>query len=767
MTPRKYTAEKKEKVIFAADKTPAASRMLTIQVTNELSIRYELIYVTSDEQMPTLTAWAEKQKAMGVDIETDGLEQRGGHIATIQIGNPFGDNPRAYVIDARSVSPQALEPLFQVFRSKNCIKYGQNLKFECKWLQEHYGVHMRNLRDTQLNELVLRAGLFDSKNNYAASGERAAYKWCSMGELGLRYLGISLDKDHDLRTSFYHTPPGRHTERQLAYAAGDVIYPFYIWKYQKIVAEQRKLLGILKVEWNLIPILANAENRGIGIDTASWRALWQESVKLSAQTVRALDDLFRPITLQQDLFDGILGTNARPIYPKKNEPLNYSSSEHKLWAIKAYCESIGWKQEIVIAPARALELKKEYGEEWLEYNKSQGRKVEVGNVPERLVPEDKFCILLDTDKKTLLLRMLRGQLPSNIVRLLTDYSKYEKRATAFGIQFLKKYVDEDGRLRTEIHQCVTNTGRMSTTPNTQNWPADKRYRACAVPAKGYKYVIADYSQIEPRISAQVSNDPTYIAAFALADDIYLSVAENMFGFRPDKKTPEGALLRQIAKIIVLALAYRMGPDKLRNQLTLGLAEYIERGEREAPTYQEALDLWKKFFEACPGIQEYQNECSELAHPQNTKREKLWDDFLGKEVTYIQAPCGRIRFFPPDALTTYTEAPNAPIQGGSATIMKAAIVLIQDEIDERGWDAHLVNAVHDEAVYEVEEPIAHEFAGMMKERMEFAASFYIPNVPCIAEYPENTSGVVPFWTKGFNKPEEAEAAGVPRREDEAA
>lgn len=735
------------KTVFVADSIPAFSRRVTIQVTETESVTYDLRYITRDDQLPEVSDWAEKQRAVGVDLETSDLVPRKGHIATLQIGNPFGPDPRAYVIDLRCVTAPALARVFAVFRSTAVVKYGQNLKFECKWLQHHYGIVFRNCRDTQVTELVMRAGLFESKNHYASSGERAAYKWCSMFQLAQRYLGLNLDKDHDLRTSFYDTPGGMHTERQLVYAAGDVIYPFFIWKYQKAIAQDRRLMGVLKIEWNLIPVLADAEVRGIRVNTAKWRSLWQEAVKLSAETERVLDDMFRPVTYQQDLFDTQYGTKARPIYPKKNEPLNYSSSDHKLWAIKAYCESIGWDREVVTKPARAVELRTQYGQEWMNYQASQGRPSTVDKVPDHLIPESKYCLLLDTDKKTLMLRMLRGQLPSRVVNLLTDYSKYEKRATGFGLQFLKKHVDEDDRLRTEIHQCATATGRKSTTPNTQNIPGDKRYRSCFIPADGYKFCIADYSQIEPRISAQVSKDATYVAAFANSEDIYLSVAENMFGFRPDKKTPEGKLLRQIAKIIVLALAYRMGPVKLRDQLTLGLAEYIIAGERPAPTLEEARELWNKFFEACPGIRVYQDECSQLASPSETKRAKLWDDFLGEQVTYIQGPCGRIRFFPPDALNTYTEAPNAPIQGASATIMKAAIVLIQEVIDERGWDAHLANAVHDEAVYEVEESVAVEFALVMKERMEFAASFFVPDVPCPAEFPENTEGVVDIWTKG--------------------
>jgi DNA polymerase I-like protein with 3'-5' exonuclease and polymerase domains len=100
------------------------------------------------------------------------------------------------------------------------------------------------------------------------------------------------------------------------------------------------------------------------------------------------------------------------------------------------------------------------------------------------------------------------------------------------------------------------------------------------------------------------------------------------------------------------------------------------------------------------------------------------------------------------MNTFTEAANAPIQGSSATMTKAAAGMIQEMIDSRGWKdkAFIVNLVHDEIVCEVHDSIAAEFAPLMRDLMEQAGAFYCPDVRIVAEFPEGSNGVVPYWTK---------------------
>jgi DNA polymerase-1 len=316
---------------------------------------------------------------------------------------------------------------------------------------------------------------------------------------------------------------------------------------------------------------------------------------------------------------------------------------------------------------------------------------------------------------------------------------------------------DTGRVHVEFHQLTTATGRIAHEPNSANLPQDKRYRQCFAAAPGKKLVIADYSQVEPRITALVSGDPVYTNTYRTGDDLYLAVAEACLGYRPDKKTEEGKLERHRFKTMVLALAYRMGKAKFRRRMILALKDEILAGRVQPPTFPEISELFDRFFRVHEKIHEYQERVSGYAFPQHKDEEgnvqpnprRIWDAMLQAPVTWVEAPCGRKRFFPPDA-NPYSEAPNVPPQSGSATMLKAAMGLIQVEIDQRGWwqRAGLVNSVHDELVYEVDDEIADEFALILKACMERAGNHYNGDIPIIAEFPEGSNGVVPYWTKAY-------------------
>lgn len=720
---------------------------LALTATERRHVRYA--YVRSAQHLPQLVQWLETAPLFGFDIETNGLDPWKDGIATLQFGwpgHPSGID--AWVLDVRAFTREELAPVFAILEGRTQTKLGQNIRFEYRFLRAQYNLRIKKLADTQIAEMVIRTGLLSAKGETKRGEDRTAYKLCSMNALMKRYAKIEIDKDTDLRTSFFATPVGTHSVRQIIYAASDVIYPFVIAKAQRKLIEERGLQGIIKIEMELIPVLGEMEHVGMRVDKAKWRALWQEALGKRAEAEAALDELIRPCTQQADLFDTDT-VKARPIYPKAGRPLNYSSSEQVRWAIKAYCESIRWPVRVVVDAKEAKALKLKYGADWIKRQTANGKVVDENDLPDWLLPEDEVCLLTEADKNTLVLRKARKQLPANIVNLLLEYSKYDIRCDTFGNDWLLKNVStRTQRVHTEVHQAVTNTGRVSTTPNLQNIPSDQRYRQCFIPAEGKKFVICDYSQQEPRLLAQVSRDPVYMGTYERNDDLYLAVAEAMLGHRPDKHTPEGKLERKIFKIIVLAVAYRAGARKLRDQLTFAMADDITAGRVEPPTLEYAREMLERFFEVHEKVLEYQNRCSNGADPKGKNVERIWDELVGDLVTYVRSLCGRIRFFRPDSQNTYTEAANAPIQGGSATMTKAAACLIQQMIEQEGWEdkATIVNLVHDEIVAEVDDDIAEEFAPKMQALMVQAGRFFCPDIPIAAEFPEGSNGVVPYWAK---------------------
>lgn len=735
-------------------------------------------YVVRDDEVVHLVEWMRRTKVWSIDTETggpnpmDGLDPLVGKVATLQIGNPKCVDPRVYVLDVRCLSTEALAPVFALLADPAYYKLGQNVRFEYKFLRTNFGVMCRNLGDTQLTEQVLRAGLFRGKGGGPSSDDdgrnKAAYKYTSMDALCKFYLGIQIDKDRQLRTSFYSTPPGQHTDRQRCYAGGDVVYPFYVAAEQREVLDERQLRDIAKLEHSIIPSLGEAELRGMYLDQDEWRALWQESLAKLLEARTKLDALF--LGVQGDLFDG-RETGVRPIYIKsrKSPPLNWGSSEQVKWAIAQYCKTIGWSHEIITTYERLLQVKAVCGESWRAKKAAAGHEVTVEDTPDWVVPEEQYCILLSAERDRLIIAACRNQLPWALVDPLADYSKYAKRVGTYGIKFLEKNVRKDTKaFHIEIHQAITVTGRLSSAPNSMNWPGGeegKRYRKCQKARRGKKLCIADYSQVEPRITALVSGDAVYGDTYRTGGDLYMASVERTLGYLPDKNSEDGKFQRQLSKVRVLSLAYNMGLMKYRERLTLALVKEIRAGKVEPPSLDFARDQYNGFFDVHTGIEAWQEQMVKLADPKQSER-KIWDAFLDALVTWIEAPCGRKRFFPPDA-KPYSEAPNVPPQAGSASMLKAAIYFIQEEIDRRGWQerAYLINMIHDELVYEVDEEIAEEFALLQKHWMEHAGNLYNGDIPIIAEWPKHTNGVVDYWMKEAE--EEADDLGALDKDTEAA
>jgi DNA polymerase I-like protein with 3'-5' exonuclease and polymerase domains len=736
----------------------------TVEISETEVLSYFLYHVTTLAELDYCCDWMEEQTLIALDTETSGLDPvNGDQLATIQVGNPFAETPAAFVVDYRLFTREQLARFFTLIADPKRVKLGQNIKFECRFITYWTGTRIRNVIDTQVAEMIIRAGLLPTKKTGdVGEASRIGYSACSMAALCQRYLGIGIDKDHDLRTSFYTTPPGTYTTRQLVYAASDVVYPFYIYRRQQEEIEARKLASVVNIEFQMVPILAEAELRGMMLDTRAWRALYQEAVQRRADAERKLHALLRD-SQQREMFDA--QPDQKMLYPKTGKVLNFDSTDQIKWALKAYCESTGWKHKLVTDKRALTSLKRKYGESYLSQRYDRqlqrghmlppfaqwvGREVDF--VPDYLIPGDQYCVLMSTNAPTLRLAKIKGQLPRELVDLLLEYAKYSIRADTFGVEFINKYVRADGRIHTEFHQALTSTGRLSTTPNLQNIPKDARYRKAFIAAPGYKFVIADYSQQEPRLTAQETLDPVYLRTYQNNEDIYLNAAEALLGYRPNPDDPDPVVAekakqdRHIMKTIVLAMAYRMGVPKLQNQLTLALEQYILEGKAEIPTYEYVKELHERFLRTFANLRAYQEKCSNDAHPTDTKRPKIWDRYLNAPVTWATARCGRKRFFRPDAEDTYTAASNAPIQGCAATMSKAAAVLIQRHIDAHGIDGGLVDAVHDELVYEIREDQAAEFALVMQQLMEKAGDYWLPDVGIKAEFPKNTNGVVDYWAK---------------------
>ncbi|HYC92175.1 MAG TPA: DNA polymerase I [Thermoanaerobaculia bacterium] len=272
------------------------------------------------------------------------------------------------------------------------------------------------------------------------------------------------------------------------------------------------------------------------------------------------------------------------------------------------------------------------------------------------------------------------------------------------VDALPQLVAADGRVHTTFNQAVAATGRLSSSdPNLQNIPirtqTGREIRKAFVADEGWVLLSADYSQVELRILAHISQDESLIETFSRGADIHRATASKMFNIPPDELTAEQ---RRAAKVINFGVLYGMSSFRLSNELGISGAQ--------------AKDWIEAYFNRYPKIQEYLDRT--LVEARQT----------GKVTTLF----GRVRYIPEIHNRSFTVrgnaermATNAPIQGTAADILKMAMIELERRLGEHGTGARMLLTVHDEIVIEAPEPDAADVAGIVKETMENVFPLSVP------------------------------------------
>ena len=291
-------------------------------------------------------------------------------------------------------------------------------------------------------------------------------------------------------------------------------------------------------------------------------------------------------------------------------------------------------------------------------------------------------------------------------RVIMDYRGLSKLKSTYTDQLPKQILAETGRAHTSYHQAVAATGRLSSTdPNLQNIPIrtaeGRRVRKAFVAPPGSKVLAADYSQIELRIMAHLSEDQGLISAFQAGRDIHRATAAEVFGATMEDVTDDQ---RRSAKAINFGLIYGMSAFGLSRQLN------IPRGDA-----QEYIDL---YFERYPGVKAYMDKTRALAAEQG----------------YVETIFGRRLYLPEIKASNFQRrqaaertAINAPMQGSAADIIKRAMISVDHWLAETDLDARMTMQVHDELVLEVAEACLVEVTEGIEQRMSAAAELLIPLV----------------------------------------
>lgn len=301
--------------------------------------------------------------------------------------------------------------------------------------------------------------------------------------------------------------------------------------------------------------------------------------------------------------------------------------------------------------------------------------------------------------------------------VLRELSSYEFPAEILKYRELQKlkttYIDPitnycvyyGDRIHTIFNQTVTATGRLSSTePNLQNIPIKSEYgrefRKAFIAEDKKIFISADYSQIDLRVLAHLSQDEKLIESFKEGEDIHSATAREVFNIPKNKEVPTE--LRNASKAINFGIVYGMSPYGLSKQLDIPVVkakEYIDG-----------------YFERYKGVKKWTKDIVTQA----------------KKDGYVCTITGRVRYID-ELKSTNTQvklagermAMNTPVQGSSADIIKIAMVNIYNEIKEKNYEALMLLQVHDDLLFEVSEKIEESFSKIIKEKMESAVKLKVP------------------------------------------
>ena len=469
----------------------------------------------------------------------------------------------------------------------------------------------------------------------------------SLASMCAKYVGVPLDKTirnefEDFTRNDTATFKAPFTSEQLEYAAVDVYIMHTIFESQLRALEKENLLDTAKLEFDVCIPIAEMELHGVYIDPNKWVSILEEVEIERKAKEKVLHSLAEPYSEQQGLF-GASSTN-------------FSS------------------------PAQMVKLFKRMG-------------VDVRG-------EEVF----DTNSSTL------ETINHPFARELLEYRGYDKVIKAFGQKLLQRINPKTKRLHPSFRQII-RTGRMSCSgPNLQQIPAKgsgpgTKIRECFVAPAGYKLLVADYSQCELRILAELSQDPVMMNAYIKGIDLHTDTASRIWGI-PFDKVPKAQ--RSIAKTINFLLVYGGGPSTL--------------AARAAISEDEAEALINVYFSIYKGVKAYLANSGKAALLNRYSKTILGRKRFFSIPTQDNPEFKRIRS------SVEREGKNQPIQGTNADITKRAMYYIHRDIKRNNLKSHILFPVHDEILIESPEVEVEQVALIQKNCMEAAFADFVKSIP---------------------------------------
>lgn len=706
-------------------------------ITTEKTYKYITTVDDVNQMIKELHEYSDntERPIFALDLETyrtDGLDEVGrpikrtshqyeGMVRTIQIGySPLEFKDKQYVVDVLALSSKLsmkdiglwLKPILET-----ATIIGQNLKYEYQFMYVLFGIELKKMRDCMLVSQVLLAG--DKLKHRLSSlyKEFLHYGWFS-DFTGMDFAQYEVFKDELQKSNWL----GELSDDQIRYAADDVRIVFYLYqaqmdrlnefvdKYEVSNNKSQTITNVILLECDLIPVYAMMELRGIQFDTNHHKQVvnfLEENRDIAEKQVGKF------FSRKVKKTNGLKGKDKEIFIV--DEPINIGSWQQKKEALKPFM------------PAQ-----------WYE---SRG----------------------GTDEATL--ELYKNNHPS--IPYILDYGKANSKLNKYGNNMFQ-YCDHKGRMHPNWFQIGSDegsidTGRSSCTkPPMQTIPNNEAnlfgktdselFRAGFIAKPGYKLIDADYSQEEPRLTAEIFDEESMIKEFQCNEDVdvHSMTAKIMFNldYLPDQKSHE----RKVGKQLNLGLGYGMGAKKLASKLEISVDEA-----------KAAIDA---YYENLPNI-----KAAKIAIERQVRRKAdlsgTLESFKGrKPIAVVSNPFGRVRRWClhkrhetwaeedprvlhrsfkgsdihgkpfKDRLSECSrEAFNFMVQGLAADILKIALLRLHNKFIELGFDLFeegIVAVVHDEILVEVREDHVELAKQVMREIMLDVEKIFLKRVPPAVE-----------------------------------
>lgn len=644
------------------------------------------------------------------DTETSGLDPRLCYLHSLQFGykNFKTGSLDQIVVDCHSVKPEEYKGFIE-----SHLLVGHNLKFDLQFLFNH-NIVPRKLYDTMICEQVLYLGYKPNMISY------------NLHDVAKRRLGIELDKSYQKLISKKGL-----TIEGIRYAAKDVMYLQDIRKIQFETARARNCVNALNLENAFVPAIAYLEWCGIHLDEEKWKEKMQKDEEQRLKYKNELDKYVITHTKLNNKF--VSSVTQGSLFAPENESFSADVI-------------INWD-----SPSQTVDLFKELGFSTTIIDKKSHK--------------ERDSVLENT------LKSQKG-IADDFLDIYFKYREATKRVTSFGQKHLNLINPKTGRLHTSFKQIGTITGRMSSGSKSPNYdlakekkllpkdvpfcnmqqlPHDAETRACFTAEPGNVFVSCDYSAEESRVQADVWNEKSLLDSFEKGIDTHNLYAKMCF---PDelknidvrdvkKKRPD---LRQAAKSAEFAVGYGSDGSAIAKNIGMSveksraMVQGILKGMPGMAAFKKKMGKFLEengYIPICEktGHRIYWPEWSTWKAEKDRFSREFWDNYAIYHKGTNDSTAQMVKRHMLQR-TEWLERKvlNAPIQGGSAIVLKQAASDLFNWIVDHGYFNKILFCVfaHDEIDCECPKGISDSFSKIMEKIMERAAGIYYKKLKIPAE-----------------------------------